>query len=308
MRRLTWPAAILALGCSTIAPAWALSDQTWVSGVGNDVAPCSIAAPCRTFAFAFAQTNTRGIINVASSGDFGPVSLNRSISIVGDSAEAGVFSHAGGAAIKVLGNNTEVLLRGLTIDLFGANKTGIIFSSGVALHVHNSVIRGTADGIKFSPNAGASALFVSDSLILNTAADGIVVFPSNGASVKASINRTRVQHAGGNGLAFIGLFGGINATIGESVSAGNVQTGIWASGNSGSPLNVMIDRSSSLNNGSVGVHSDSAQIRIGDSTVTGNNTGLLATSGGTIDSYGSTKVHGNFPGGNGAVTGSIAYQ
>ena len=58
----------------------------------------------------------------------------------------------------------------------------------------------------------------------------------------------------------------------------------------------MIDRSASVNNGGAGILSSFATIRIGDSTVSGNSTGLATVKNsvvGVIASYGTNKVDGN---------------
>ena len=42
-----------------VAPASAQATRTWVSGVGDDVNPCSRTAPCKTFAGAIDRKSTR---------------------------------------------------------------------------------------------------------------------------------------------------------------------------------------------------------------------------------------------------------
>ena len=51
----------------------AQATRTWVSGVGDDVNPCSRTAPCKTFAGAISKTAAGGIINVLDPGGFGTV-------------------------------------------------------------------------------------------------------------------------------------------------------------------------------------------------------------------------------------------
>jgi hypothetical protein len=312
MRHLSLPIGIFAVTCVLLAnatPARATSYQTWVSGTGSDAGACPIAAPCRTFVFAFGLTNAGGVIHVVSPGDFGPLTINKSISIVAEATEAGIYSAAAGAAIRISAANIEVSLRGLTIDLFGsAGNAGIAYLRGKALHISNCAIRGTSNGIRFAPNLGANQLFVSDTVITKTVGDGLAVAPISGASAKVTLDRVLVEGAGGNGIAFAGITGGINATVRESVSSGSAGSGITATGNVGSPLNVMIDRSASVNNGNTGIVSDSAQIRIGDSTVSGNNLGLSAVNGGTILSFVTNKINANFTGGDGAPTGTLPYK
>src|SRR5215207_1220698 len=57
--------------------------RTWVSGVGDDVNPCSRTAPCKTFAGAISKTARDGEISVLDPGGFGAVTITKSITING---------------------------------------------------------------------------------------------------------------------------------------------------------------------------------------------------------------------------------
>ncbi|MBP6079633.1 MAG: hypothetical protein KA505_12525, partial [Xanthomonadales bacterium] len=46
----------------------AQATRTWVSGVGDDVNPCSRTAPCKTFAGAISKTAAGGEISVLDPG------------------------------------------------------------------------------------------------------------------------------------------------------------------------------------------------------------------------------------------------
>jgi hypothetical protein len=286
----------LALACGLLAvatPALALPSQTWVSASGTDTGICPATSPCRTFQYAFTQTASAGVISVLSSGEYGAVTIDRSVSIIAVGAEGAIFKGGNGAAIVVNGSNIDVWLRGLTIDLFGATFDGIKFVTGAALHVQDCTIRSTAIGINFAPISGAGELYVSDSTITKVSSHGLVVQPTGGASAKAILTRVHVENVSGNGMAFMGAAGAINAAVNDSVSAGNQGNGIYALGGGSAPVSVMIDRSASVGNTARGVASTSALIRIGDSTVTGNNVGFSVGGGGTIASYSSNKVNGN---------------
>src|SRR5919107_5637110 len=75
-----------------LAPAaHAQATRTWVSGVGDDVNPCSRTAPCKTFAGAISKTATGGEINVLDPGGFGGVTITKSITISSEGFEAGVL-------------------------------------------------------------------------------------------------------------------------------------------------------------------------------------------------------------------------
>src|SRR5438046_5975235 len=61
--------------------AHAQATRTWVSGVGDDVNPCSRTAPCKTFAGAISKTAINGEINCLDPGGFGAVTITKSITI-----------------------------------------------------------------------------------------------------------------------------------------------------------------------------------------------------------------------------------
>jgi hypothetical protein len=301
MRRLSLPIGIFAIACGLLAnaaPAWA-APATWVSGTGTNAGNCPITAPCKTFQFAHGRTNAGGTINVLSAGSFGPLTITKSISIVAEGVEAAILSGVSAAGIIVNGSGIVVSLRGLTIDLRGTFNHGIDFRSGAALHVHTCVIRRTHVGIRFAPASGISKLHVADSVIADTSSHGIFVVPTGSGGAKAALDRVRVENASTTGIAVDGTTttGSINATVRDSLSAGNGSSGIRADegGGGSGTTTVMVDRSASVNNvtgiralGGVG-----ARIRIGDSTVSGNFGGLAKDNGGVIDSYGTNKVNGN---------------
>src|SRR5688572_31667297 len=70
---------IFVFAFSSIAQAQAT--RTWVSGVGDDVNPCSRTAPCKTFAGAISKTARNGEINCLDPGGFGAVTITKSIRI-----------------------------------------------------------------------------------------------------------------------------------------------------------------------------------------------------------------------------------
>src|SRR5437660_4905993 len=88
IRVLTCTLFILAL--STLAQAQAT--RTWVSGVGDDVNPCSRTAPCKTFAGAISKTFIGGEIDALDPGGFGTLTITKSITVDGGSAFASVLA------------------------------------------------------------------------------------------------------------------------------------------------------------------------------------------------------------------------
>lgn len=121
---------LLGLSILLIASSAHAQSQTWVSGVGDDFNPCSRTAPCRTFAHTILVTPVGGEISVLDPGDFravppvtpvdfGPFTIDRSITINGNSI-AEIIPGNGENAVTVNvttpGDPGIVILRGLTIN------------------------------------------------------------------------------------------------------------------------------------------------------------------------------------------------
>src|SRR5664279_823389 len=95
-------------------PAFAQATRTWVSGVGDDVNPCSRTAPCKTFPGAISKTAAGGEIDCLDPGGFGAVTITKSITIACEGTGEGGILVAGTNGVTVnAGPNDMVILRGL---------------------------------------------------------------------------------------------------------------------------------------------------------------------------------------------------
>ena len=81
----------IALAAFAATPASAQATRTWVSGVGDDVNPCSRTAPCKTFAGAISKTAAGGEISVLDPGGFGGVTITKAITINGEGTLGGIL-------------------------------------------------------------------------------------------------------------------------------------------------------------------------------------------------------------------------
>src|SRR4029079_13164300 len=97
-------------------PAQARANRTWVSGVGDDVNPCSRTAPCKTFAGAISKTAVGGFIDVLDPGSFGTVTITKSITIDGGGFLAGIITTSGIKGIIINSATAIVHLRNLSIE------------------------------------------------------------------------------------------------------------------------------------------------------------------------------------------------
>src|SRR5262249_30059071 len=154
----------------------AQANRTFVSGHGADGNPCSLAAPCRSFAQALTQTNAGGEITILDPAGYGPVTITKAVSIVNDGVgEAGITVGSATDGIDVnIGAGDVVNLRGLTLVGGGVGANGILFSKLGALNIQKCVIRGFFNGIEVVP-AGTGAINVSDTIVADIAAVGIAV-------------------------------------------------------------------------------------------------------------------------------------
>ena len=136
-----------------------------------------------------------------------------------------------------------------------------------------------------------------------------MIRPGAGGTGQVVLDRV---NAAGNvfGIAVDGSTstGGINMTIADSFSSGNSQDGIVATtSGGGAPIGVMVKNTKSLNNG-FGIRSlgPNVTVRVSNSAVIGNVTGLASGSGGALLSFGNNEVRAN--GADGAFSGSVAQQ
>ncbi|MCU1347026.1 MAG: hypothetical protein JWO56_56, partial [Acidobacteria bacterium] len=91
MKRFALIVSLLSLMLTaTIANAQAT--RTWVSGVGDDVNPCSRTAPCKTFAGAISRTAAGGEIDALDDAGFGTLTITKAITVEGGGHIGGVLA------------------------------------------------------------------------------------------------------------------------------------------------------------------------------------------------------------------------
>lgn len=264
--------------------AQAQATRTWVSGVGDDVNPCSRTAPCKTFAGAISKTAAGGEIDALDPGGFGAVTITKSITIDGTCGAGfgGILASLTNGIIVNAATTDIVILRNLSIDGAGNGLDGIRYLAGKQLHVENCTIFGfTQQGIDVAlTNSGILSVF---NTTIEKVADGITMTNSAG-TMSASLDGVYLKSATNSGL---NLLSGI-ATISRSVVAHNTNFGIIAQG--GAVINV---ESCIISNNGTGVSANAgtATVRLSNNSIFNNNTGIVAT--GTVSSAGNNKNAGN---------------
>ena len=303
----------MAIAC---ALAWASgaaaqATRTWVSGVGDDVNPCSRTAPCKTFAGAISKTAAGGEINTLDPGGFGALTITKSITIGADPAMGGVLSAASnGITINAAATDT-IVLRGLTIQGAKSGLNGVRFLNGKSLTLEDCYISGhnSADpngaGVNMLPSSGSVTLIISNTGIVNNglSADGggVIIRPTGTASVQAVLsNVTSTGNTVGLRADASNTSGVVRVSIADSTFSGNTNGGVSALTLAGFGFaSVSLKNVTSSNNGSgLNANGPGTTLRFADSSVVGNGIGIQQVNGGVAQSYGNNVI-GNVSGNDG---------
>ncbi len=293
---------------SSAVVAQAQANRTWVSGVGDDVNPCSRTAPCKTFAGAISKTAVNGEINCLNPAGFGAVTITKSIQIDCHEIPAGVV-HPSTNGVNIAidsfasgDSRRTVTLRNLNFSGFDTGLRGISIT-GSTLGVNSEVyvedcnldgsFGSSGTGIRDNRNGGG-VLSVSHTTIRNMAGKGIDVTKSFlSGTTKVVLNNVQVL----NCATGISLSTNTRATISNSVITGNT-TGIFSEDLDGgaTATQVAVDHCVVSTNGTGFQASTNSTIRVSHTTAL-NNTTALST--GTVLSYGNNQTAGT------AFSGSV---
>ncbi|MDP3692324.1 MAG: right-handed parallel beta-helix repeat-containing protein, partial [Bradyrhizobium sp.] len=146
--------------------AHAQATRTWVSGVGDDVNPCSRTAPCKTFAGAISKTAAGGEIDCLDPGGFGAVTITKSMTIDCTGVTGGILAALSNGVIVNAGVNDKVVLRNLVIQGTAGTSIGINgvrWLAGRELHFDRVVVQGFSTRCVDVSKTAVGVLFVTDS-------------------------------------------------------------------------------------------------------------------------------------------------
>ena len=301
--------AIFIMALSSLAQAQAT--RTWVSGVGDDLNPCSRTAPCKTYAGAISKTAVHGEISTLDPGGFGAVTITKSITIEGTQGQGyGSILHSATTGVSIPFDNftavgevqKSVRLRNLNINgsggasaavlgLRGIRITGGTLATNTEVYVEDCVIDGSfgnpGRGIE-DLRAGGGHLFVTGTTVRNMLAAGITASPSTGNNApKVTIANSRIHNC-----AFgVALSNGVKASIYNSVFTGNT-TAIFTDSSTGTP-EIAVDHCLVSNN-TTGFTAGSANtfIRVSNTTAMNNGTLFTVAGGGQVLSYNNNQTAG----------------
>jgi hypothetical protein len=234
----------------------AQATRTWVSGVGDDVNPCSRTAPCKTFAGAISKTATNGEINCLDPAGYGTINITKSITIDCEDTQGSILASGVTGVIINITNAADVKkavkIRGISINGSGStlNASGIRILAANTVVIEDGVIDGfQTHGISVETTAGTPKIVVDRMSIRSVNGNGINTF-INGGTVSLSVS---------------------NSTIASTA------TGINLSGNTKASV-----RTSNLVNNATGALAFQADLSIADCQISGNTTGVTSSTGGVV--------------------------
>jgi hypothetical protein len=284
-------AAALAIGVVT---ANAQATRTWVSGVGDDVNPCSRTAPCKTFAGAISKTAEGGEIDALDPAGYGTLTISKAMTVDGGTGEgwASVLNTGGISGFNVNvttgthASDAVVILRNITIQ--GASQApslgglnGINYIKAAQLMVENCIIENqTGTGITQASTVTATNLRVSD-LFLDNMVTGMIINTTSGVAL-ANIDNCR----------FNGTANGVNTTSNAFVTVRNCNFAATNGGNgavraaTGCQVNVV---NSTFANNVVGANASGGTLRLSNNEFFNNTTAIA----GTAESANNNKFRGN---------------
>ena len=243
--------------------AQAQATRTWVSGVGDDLNPCSRTAPCKTFAGAISKTAKDGEISVLDPGGYGAVTITKSIYING--------THGAG-----YGSILNSLVNGVIINITDVNDVR------KAVRLRSLDINGASTGINGVSILAANQVWIEDTVIDGTTGNGttsgIGVRVATAASINLYVSDSRI-HKNTTGIRVTTTAGFATANIRNTNIEGN-GTGVDAAANSF----VTVNESRVMNNTTNGIIASAAStnLTVSSCLITNNNTGINAAAGSTV--------------------------
>ena len=283
--------------------------DTFVSSSGVDSNPCTISAPCATFAHAFTLTGVGGIITAVNPGKYGPLTINYPVSVNGN-GWAAITAPAQGNGITVNAGLGNVILAGLEVDGAGAAYNGIVFNSGGTLTVSNCTVHDfitgngpSGNGIMIAPTSGTINFTIVKTVALNNGSAGIHYLPASGSATATGA----IDHviAGGNAIGIAvdlsAASGGSAAVnISNSVANNNTSDGIVTASASGT-VSATMDRDE-ISNNAIGVSIGTNTSVLLSRSVIAKNTMYGISNSGTAGSVLDNRISGN--GNSNAVNGT----
>jgi hypothetical protein len=278
--------------------AHAQATRTWISGVGDDVNPCSRTAPCKTFQGAISKTAAGGEIDCLDPGGFGSVTITKSLTIDCGTFPGGILAAGVNGIIVNAGVNDKVVIRNLVIQgsiSVNTGINGIRWLAGKELHLDRVVVQGFTTLCVDVNKSAAGTLSVKNSYFTECPT-GINLTSSNSSFVIADIDSSTFVGMSANGVAAAAT--NAIANVSNSVISNNTGIGLSASA-SGAFMNA--NNNTMANNATAISAVTGANLRTSNNDLYDNTNGIIA-SGASWLSAGNNRVSGGTTPSTGAST------
>lgn len=280
--------------------AHAQATRTWVSGVGDDVNPCSRTAPCKTFAGAISKTAARGAINVLDPGGFGAISITKGMTIDGTGTLASILSPGTTGVIVNAQVTDDIVLRDLDINGGSTGTNGINIIQAKSVTIENCRISNVnGPGVRISNTSNFIPVTIRNSQIVNNVGTGVLAVPTATGTTQVTISNTVISTNGGNG---VDIAGNSNVGVITGCTITKNQAGVQVQ----QVNSTAFVESSTINNNVTGVNmQNSSTIRLSRCLIAGNTTGIN-TATGTAVGFSNNTIVGN--GSGNSVSSSVLQQ
>jgi hypothetical protein len=288
--------AIATFMFATVSIAQAQASRTWVSGVGDDVNPCSRTAPCKTWAGAISKTAACGEIDALDPGGYGAVTITKSITIDGTGTFASILASLVNGIVINAAATDVITIRGISINGFCNGINGINVLSAKTVNVEDCVFFrfNTGNGITVNDSNGCN-LNVRNSVIRDNTLDGINTTSSSGF-INVTLDRVSLN-GNANGLH---ARSGSKVTARSCVFSNNTSNGVFVDAAGAQFSFASIWASQISMNGANGVRAGNAGnvggsgAEIAQNQIDRNTSnGVLVSTGGTVNTFTNNSIFGN---------------
>lgn len=279
--QMIWMAVALLLSAQA-----AMSYGTsYVSRTGTDSASCGISfAPCYSLAAALANTDNGGTVKILDANAIAPsgIVITRPVTI--DGSGLGVVENIFASSVPAIQAMADCTIRNLIVQVT-ANDGIEIGAANVQVHLENVQIEGASGAYGAGVHVAASGVNLTvDRTTITGAATGInlasgTTFSGNGVRILSS-TVTAIAMAGGSGTLRDSVLHGMGA-VGLQLTSGAVMMADRCEF-SGNATGAMVDGSSGV-----------SILRLSNSVVASNGTGLATAGAGQIVSFRTNMIGGN---------------
>lgn len=192
--------------------------RTFVATYGLDTNPCTLADPCRNFGPAVAAVGSGGEVLALDSGGYGPVTINRPVTLAPAPGIHAAIAPTSGTAIFVVGGASPTIIRGLYLNGLGAAR-GIELYAG-NFHIENVTVRGFA-GYGLASWSGSNVAVTNSSFSENFI--GANIYESVGSLSETRLNNNVL----GLQVYYNGKASCVDCEISGNSSRGAAASGAW---------------------------------------------------------------------------------